>query len=78
MARLGTPPLTPRELDVISLVALGRTNREIGAQLGISHLTVKHHMVMILVRLRLRNRTEATRWWLTERSSCGRKGEQSG
>lgn len=51
--------LTPRELEILSLIAMGLTNREIADRLGISHNTVKTHVGHILEKLRLRNRTEA-------------------
>ena len=54
--------LTPRERQVLDLVQHGMTNREIGALLGISPATVHQHMLMVLTRLNLRNRTEAAVW----------------
>jgi DNA-binding NarL/FixJ family response regulator len=51
--------LTPRELEILSLIAMGLTNREIADRLGISHNTVKTHVGHILEKLGLRNRTEA-------------------
>lgn len=51
--------LTERELCVLSLLATGRTNREIGEQLGISAKTVGHHVSHILGKLGLRTRAEA-------------------
>ncbi|KAI9133341.1 response regulator transcription factor [Acaryochloris sp. CCMEE 5410] len=50
--------LTPRETEVLNLVALGHTNREIGEQLYISEGTVKTHVTHILNRLDLRNRAQ--------------------
>lgn len=58
------PPLTDRELDVIRLVACGRTNSEIGADLHIALGTVKTHLSSIQQRLDARNRVEvAARAW---------------
>jgi DNA-binding NarL/FixJ family response regulator len=51
--------LTPRELEVLSLVAEGHTNREIAAELSISENTVNFHVRNILARLDVRNRAEA-------------------
>ncbi|MEV7197537.1 response regulator transcription factor [Streptomyces sp. NPDC093510] len=51
--------LSPRELDILRLVARGRTNREIAAQLYLSEGTVKNHVSHILGRLSLRDRTQA-------------------
>ncbi|MEV7887066.1 response regulator [Streptomyces sp. NPDC002817] len=54
-----TPALSPREIDILRLVARGRTNREIAAQLYLSEGTVKNHISRILSRLALRDRTQA-------------------
>lgn len=54
--------LTQREWEVLRLVASGRRNREIAAELTISENTVKFHMRGILDKLHLRNRTEVTAW----------------
>jgi two-component system nitrate/nitrite response regulator NarL len=51
--------LTPREREVLELVADGRTNAEIAAALYLSEQTVKTHVQNILGKLQLRNRTEA-------------------
>jgi len=52
--------VTPRELDVLRLVAAGRTNREIATQLVISEKTVERHLSNIFARLELPNRAAAT------------------
>ncbi|GAA2394585.1 LuxR family transcriptional regulator [Nonomuraea africana] len=52
--------LTPRELEVLRLVALGRTNRDIAAELFISAKTVSVHVSNILAKLRVATRGEAT------------------
>ncbi|WP_431899245.1 ATP-binding protein [Nonomuraea sp. bgisy101] len=52
--------LTPRELEVLRLVALGRTNRDIAAELFISAKTVSVHVSNILGKLRVSTRGEAT------------------
>ncbi|MEU4718128.1 AAA family ATPase [Nonomuraea dietziae] len=51
--------LTPRELEVLRLVALGRTNRDIAAELFISAKTVSVHVSNILAKLRVATRGEA-------------------
>lgn len=64
--------LTPRETEVLSLIAGGRTNREIGAQLHMAEKTVKHHVTQILDKLDLRSRTEAA--LLAQRRGVGTPG----
>jgi two-component system NarL family response regulator len=54
-----TSRLSERELDVLRLVAQGRTNREAAAELNLSENTVKNHMANILDKLHLRSRVEA-------------------
>jgi DNA-binding NarL/FixJ family response regulator len=51
--------LTPRELEVLKLIAAGDNNREIAQQLYISEGTVKNHVTNLLSRLNLRDRTQA-------------------
>ena len=52
-------PLTPRELEVLSLVAQGLQNKEIAAELVITERTVKFYISSILDKLGASNRTEA-------------------
>jgi len=51
--------LTAREREVLAQVVKGRTNKEIGAELGITEGTVKRHMGEILSRLEVSDRTQA-------------------
>lgn len=58
-ARQPEDALTPRERDVLQLVAEGATNREIAAALFVSENTVNFHMKNILRNLHLKNRAQA-------------------
>ena len=51
--------LTPRELEILRLIATGASNREIAQTLYISEKTVKNHVTRILSRLNLRDSTQA-------------------
>ncbi len=52
--------LTPRELEVLQLVAEGRSNREIANALLISVPTVKRHLTNVFAKLGMPSRTAAT------------------
>jgi DNA-binding NarL/FixJ family response regulator len=69
--------LTAMENRVLTLVTLGKTNKEIARALGISPATVKRHIENLLRKLKLRNRVEAAVYGLMvkgcsarDRSAC--------
>lgn len=55
-------PLTPRELQVVKLIAEGCTSEEIATLLVISRKTVDHHRARVLEKLGVRNGAELTRY----------------
>jgi DNA-binding CsgD family transcriptional regulator/class 3 adenylate cyclase len=57
-------PLTPREREVVGLLARGRTNREIADTLVISERTVENHVSNVLGKLRLETRAQVAIWAL--------------
>jgi two-component system, NarL family, response regulator LiaR len=56
-----TDQLTPRELEVLQLLAQGKSNKQIAAELVISERTTKFHVSSILSKLSAANRTEAVK-----------------
>jgi DNA-binding NarL/FixJ family response regulator len=65
-SRADEPRLTPREREVLRLLSKGQTNKEIGAELFLSPETVRTHVHKAVVRLGVRNRTEAVAKGLRE------------
>jgi DNA-binding NarL/FixJ family response regulator len=65
-ARAGEPlredPLTPREIEIVQLIAESHTSRDIADMLTISEKTVERHRANILEKLGLRDRVELTRY----------------
>jgi two-component system, NarL family, nitrate/nitrite response regulator NarL len=53
------PPLTPREVEVLSLVGQGLTNKAVARRLGISVHTVKFHLEALFLKLEATSRAEA-------------------
>jgi NarL family two-component system response regulator LiaR len=60
-------PLTPREIEVLRLVAQGLSNEEIAEKLVVAERTVRTHVSNILGKLHLANRTQAALYALRER-----------
>lgn len=58
-ARLGDEALSPREMQVLRLVAAGFSNKRIGAELDISAQTAKGHLKSIFAKLQAKDRTHA-------------------
>jgi DNA-binding NarL/FixJ family response regulator len=54
--------LTPRERDVVVLIAEGGTNRQIATRLGVTERTARTHVSNILAKLGLASRTQAAMW----------------
>ncbi|TMC80096.1 MAG: response regulator transcription factor [Chloroflexi bacterium] len=52
-------PLTDRQLEILSLLALGLSEKEVALRLGISHRTARNHVANLYKRLGLHHRTEA-------------------
>ena len=50
--------LTPRELEILSTIAAGRSNRQVGQEFSISERTVKHHLTNIFAKVGVSNRLE--------------------
>ena len=69
--RSGTPPVTERESEVLRMMAVGHSNKDIAAALGISVKTVEVHKANAMRKLNLRGRTDVVRYavlngWLRE------------
>lgn len=64
--RHGTTQLSPQERLILPLLAEGKTNKEIAAQLHVSDKTVKNYLANMFDKLRVKRRTEAVAWYVKE------------
>ncbi|MGH8970628.1 MAG: response regulator [Actinomycetes bacterium] len=70
------PALTPRERDVLELLASGCRNHEIARRLGMSEKTVRNHVSQVLVKLQVPDRTAAA--LKARESGVGHRPDESG
>jgi DNA-binding NarL/FixJ family response regulator len=71
-------PLSARELEVAALVAAGRSNKEIAAELFLSERTAQNHVQHILTKLGMSNRTQVGAWFhARRRDQNGASGQRS-
>lgn len=61
-APAGTESLSPRELEVLQMVADGHANKVIAMRLGISEKTVKNHLSAVFQKIGVADRTQAALW----------------
>jgi len=66
------PPLTKREREILSLVAKGYGNKEIGHKLSIESATVRTHLDHVFKKLRVRRRTAAVVKYFFSKKAFGR------
>ena len=64
--------LTERQREVLSMLAAGKTNREIGDALGMTLDGAKFHVSELLTKLEVSSREEAAEWWRRERAWASR------
>jgi two-component system, NarL family, response regulator DevR len=67
----GLALLSAQERRVLALVAEGRTNKEIGAQLGLSDNTVKNYLVNVFDKMKVKRRSQAAALWVQAASKQG-------
>ena len=83
-ANLRDVGITPRELEILGLIAAGLSNRQIGDRLFITESTVKTHAYRLFDKLDVRRRVQAVQrgrelglisWGVDERTTPGPEGE---
>lgn len=75
LARTETDPwaaLTPREREILGLIAAGRSNKQIARRLDITEKTVKAHCTRLFARLGVTDRTQAAVWAVSTRPEPAR------
>ncbi|UMZ74352.1 response regulator [Natranaerofaba carboxydovora] len=60
--------LSPKEVEILQMISVGKANKEIGEALDISDKTVRNYVSSILRKLNVSNRTEAASYWVRSRS----------
>ena len=68
--------LSAREVEILDLVAEGRTNREIARQFWVTETTVKFHLSRIYRKIGVTNRTAAAMWWRDELAAPARESRE--
>jgi RNA polymerase sigma factor (sigma-70 family) len=71
--RSAADTLTAREREVLTLIAEGKTNRQIARQLNVTERTARTHVSNILAKLQLTSRTQAALWAVQEGLAPARK-----
>ena len=69
--RAAADELTPRELEVLCLIARGRSNKRIALELGVAEKTVKTHVGHVLAKLGVSDRTQAALYAVREGLAAG-------
>lgn len=62
-------PLTPRELEILALLAAGNTTPAIARELGVTAGTIKTHLTSVYRKIGVKNRIQATRHYLDRYTS---------
>ncbi len=57
---------TPRQQEILKLLAVGLSDHEIARKLGISHATLRSHLARLFQKYQFRNRTQAVAAWLAK------------
>jgi DNA-binding NarL/FixJ family response regulator len=67
------PELSDRETELLALMAQGRSNQEIAAQLGLTLKTVRNHVSNIFSKLQVADRAQAVLRYVREQPGWGKK-----